>query len=159
PADVRTRDGIRLAGLKLTPRLVAKLLTQSYGGALNNSASYLANNPQDMTRDKDFLQLNPAFDALLFDGIVDSLTPIGPADAYTRLGRWVNGDPDARPSLNGNPDPWGMVVNKNYTDLPLPRDDLPKSDLSCFDVVPGAPPLCMLDAHSYASDMHDAARS
>jgi hypothetical protein len=39
------------------------------------------------------------------------------------------------------------------------RDDFPKVDPYCHVYTTGHAPLCTLDAHPYAADMHDAARS
>jgi len=53
--------GQRFSALKLTPRLVAKLLTQSYGGAVVGTPDYLKNNPVGLTFDPEFLDLNPEY--------------------------------------------------------------------------------------------------
>jgi hypothetical protein len=159
PPEVRRQEGARLAELKLTPRLVAKLMTQSYRLALNNTADYLAGNPLDMSRDPDFLRLNPDFRKYLFGGIFDALTPIGQGDAFAELWQWVNADKDARAFLDGTPDPDGMVVNKNYKGIALPVNDLPKADLTCEDFPAPQLPLCPLTAHPYAGSMHDGARA
>ncbi|WP_370112221.1 hypothetical protein [Streptacidiphilus sp. MAP12-33] len=165
PADVRQREGQRIKSLNLTPRLVAKLLTQSYRYAVGYAATDVQNNPPDLTTDPDFLALNPDFKPLAFlSRIPDILVPLGQSDAARHLWAWVEADPDARDFLAGRKDPWGMTVNPNYTasQLNLPRDDFPKSDPYC-QTFPGdpynRPPLCTLDAHPYAVGMHDAARS
>ncbi|WP_052434798.1 hypothetical protein, partial [Streptacidiphilus melanogenes] len=165
PADVRKLEGQRMHTLNLTPRLVAKLLTQSYRYAVGYDATDVASNPLDLTTDPDFLALNPDFKPLAFlSRIPDILVPLGQSDAARHLWEWVEGDPDARDFLAGKKDPWGMTVNPNYTadKLALPRDDFPKSDPYC-ETFPNSPnkqpPLCTLDAHPYAVGMHDAARS
>lgn len=147
PDPVRARDGQRISRLNLTPRLVAKLLTQSYVWAVNftasnpllnpapSSAAVLAKNPVDMTTDPDFMVHNPQFQGLSFrTGIYDLLLPPGQSDVARRLWAWVEADPAARAWLSGTADHWGMAVNPNYRvpkPMTLPRDDFPKSDPYC----------------------------
>ncbi|WP_051943505.1 hypothetical protein [Streptacidiphilus rugosus] len=165
PPEVRKREGQRIPKINLTPRLVAKLLTQSYRYAVGYGAADVQNNALDLTTDPDFLALNPDFTPLAFTSrIADMLVPLGQSDAARHLWAWVAADPDAKAFLSGAKDPWGMTVNPNYTagTLNLPRDDFPKSDPYCqtFPNDPNnRPPWCTLDAHPYANDMHDAARS
>lgn len=165
PADQRLLDGQRIPQIKLTPRLVAKLLTQSYRYAVNYQATDVQSNPLDLTSDPDFLALNPTFADLYFPSrIPDILVPEGQSDTARHLWAWVLADPDAKAFLSGTKDPWGMVVNPNYTldTLNLPRDDFPKKDPFCqeFPNDPDKRPAwCTQDAHPYALDMHDAARS
>ncbi|MFC1403803.1 MULTISPECIES: hypothetical protein [Streptacidiphilus] len=165
PAATRLLDGQRIPQIKLTPRLVAKLLTQSYRYAVNYQATDVQSNPLDLTSDPDFLALNPAFADLYFPSrIPDMLVPEGQSDTARHLWAWVLADPDARAFLSGTKDPWGMVVNPNYTldTLNLPRDDFPKKDPFCqqFPNDPDKRPAwCTQDAHPYALDLHDAARS
>src|SRR5262249_31143525 len=105
PADVKMRDGQRLTELKLTPRLVAKLLTQPTGRPTPGAAApRLPHNPVDLTRDPDFLAVNPDFTPLLFPGIPDILLPLGLSDAAVLVWRWLAADPEARAFLAGTPD-------------------------------------------------------
>ncbi|MEZ0091339.1 hypothetical protein [Streptacidiphilus sp. EB129] len=184
PPDKRSRDGQRITTLNLTPRLVAKLLTQTYRYAVdyrdyndpndptnpNNPSvqkvdDHIADNPLDLTSDPDFLALNPDFAGLSFPSrIPDMIVPLGQSDAARHLWAWVEADPDARAFLNGQKD--AAQVNAYYTTpgvMTLPRDDFPKSDPYCkflpTDLHGNVPQLCTLDAHPYANDMHDAARS
>lgn len=160
PAVVREREGSRIAGLRLTPRLLAKLLTQSYRLGVNYSASQVENNPRDLTRDPDFLAVNPAFKALFFPGIADILVPLGVSDVAHTVWAYIASDADARAFLAGKPDPWGMKVNPFYKGMDTDRDDFPKSDPYCkTDFGDNRLPLCTLDAHPYSSDLHDAARA
>jgi hypothetical protein len=158
-AERKLQDGQRLSELVLSARLVAKLITQSYQLAVNPSAPSIAGNPPDLLRDPDFLALNPSYSDLFLPGLASPLEPLGLADAYEQLWAWVSSDKDAKAFLAGRPDPWGMHVNPYYKNLDLPRSDLPKSDPYCADISPDQPPLCTLDAHPYAADLHDAARS
>ncbi|MFC1410703.1 hypothetical protein ACEZCY_16735 [Streptacidiphilus sp. N1-12] len=169
PTDVQERNGRRITQLNLTPRLVAKLLTQSYryGTDYQDPDPVLAHNALDLTTDQDFLQYNPQFKALYFGSrIYDIEVPLGQSDVARRLWAWVEADPDARAFLSGKKDTWGMQVNPNYRvpkAMSLPRDDFPKSDPYCVpypaDSSGKIPKLCTLDAHPYANDMHDSARS
>jgi hypothetical protein len=165
PAETRLLDGQRIPHIRLTPRLVAKLLTQSYRYAVNYQATDVQSNPLDLTSDPDFLALNPDFKVLYFPSrIPDMLVPEGQSDTARHLWAWVLADPDARAFLAGTKDPWGMAVNPNYTldTLNLPRDDFPKKDPFCqqFPDDPNKrPPWCTQDAHPFALNMHDAARS
>jgi hypothetical protein len=159
PAEVKARDGQRVTELNLTPRLVAKLLTQSYrSGAANPDRPGLEKNPLDLTRDPDFLRANPAFAALRFVGIPTILVPAGLSDAGGLLFQWLLADPEAKAFLAGRPDPDGMVVNPAYKGLSQ-QDGFPKSDTVCQTFLTSQPPLCTLDAFPYAGDGHEAARA
>jgi hypothetical protein len=137
-------DGTRETTMNLTPRLVAKLLTQSYdSGAAPNGGkrsgynpseysggflptftpgrSFPVANPRRLYDDPEFLQLNPAVAEWLGRGatlppqdMADVLVAAGDADAYQVLWEWVLGDPDAKAFLAGVPDPAGMQVNPYY---------------------------------------------
>jgi hypothetical protein len=158
PDAVRAHDGERVTSLRLTARLVAKLLTQSYVAASLAPPAATKGNPYDLTRDPDFLALNPAFKDLYLNGIPDVVVPLGLSDATTQLWTWLRSDRDAAAFLAGKRDPWGMVVNPYYKGLDLPRPDFPKSDPGCQQFGDGRPALCTLDAHAYAADFHEAAR-
>lgn len=144
PDEVKGRDGQPFTQLRLTPRLVAKLLTASYKRALpygGQAADYLDGNPQTIADDPDFLAVNDHewADQLMFaPSIADALVPLGRSDAAWAVWRYVLSDPDAVAFLAGHPDPWGMVVNPysatdatiNPTGAPAtyPTDSFPKAD-------------------------------
>ncbi len=155
----KLHDGERIPQLNLNARLVAKLLTQSYGLGVHPEAPSVLGNPPDLLRDQEFLALNPSFTQQFSPGLGSVLEPLGLTDANQTLWTWVNGDKEARAFLDGTPDPFGTKVNPSYKALELPRSDLPKSDLYCATIADTQPPLCTLDAHPYAADLHDAARS
>jgi len=160
PTSVQQRNGTRITSLNLSPRLVAKLLTQSYRDAVVPGATDVSGNPADLTSDPDFLALNPAFKDLTFNsGIAGMLVPLSPSDATSELWAWVNADPAARVFVAGTADPWGMKVNPNYTGLDLPRDDYPKVDPACQAFPAPQTPLCSLDWFPYAATMHAGARA
>jgi hypothetical protein len=160
PAAVRQRNGVRITSLNLSPRLVAKLLTQSYRDGVVPGATDVNGNPADLTTDPDFLALNPDFKPLTFSsGIAGMLAPLSPSDATQELWEWVNSDPGASKFIQGEPDPWGMKVNPNYVGLGLPRDDYPKVDPACQQFPAPQTPLCSLDWFPYAATMHAGARA
>lgn len=176
--------GVRVAAMNLTPRLVAKLLTQSYRTqvAIRSQPPYewVRTNPAHLGVDADFVQFNPEFDLLQvggggknFGGLVMSSRG---SDAARQLWEWILSDPEAKAWLDGAPDQWGMKVNPVYATLaaanttgsayadPVP-DTLAKSDPYCYRAPPrGAggsvvpPPLCGTDWLPYTQSMRDAAR-
>jgi hypothetical protein len=163
---LRPLAGQRVPQINLTPRLVAKLITQSYLQGAPAFDPAITNNPhnvQGLTYDPDFAAANPGLTGLNHGG-GDVLMPFAPSDLTRELWSWVNGDAEARAFLDGAPDPWGMTVNPNYlklTDTALPNS-FPKQDPYCQPAGldhPGQPPLCTLDDRPYANDLHDAARS
>jgi hypothetical protein len=94
--------------MKLTPRLVAKLLTQSYRGSVVGHPDYLSHNPTGLTVDPGFLKLNPDYKgfAAHFQP-PDALVQLGSSDLISLLWSWVIADPDARDFLAGKPDKYG----------------------------------------------------
>jgi hypothetical protein len=183
PKDELSISGIRVSELNLTPRLVAKLLTQSYVTSVSVGNSrppyeWIASNPRQLGTDPDFLRFNPEFAFLsqnprTFSGL--SL-PAGNSDAAQQVWEWILADPEAKAWLDGAPDEWGMVVNPVYATTaaanssgfafgtPAPNT-FPKSDSYCYqaktrsyageDVVP--PLLCGTDWMPYARSFAEAA--
>jgi hypothetical protein len=174
PADEQARSGERLdTPLKLNARLVAKLLTQSYRGALAdgvNHADHLGLNPYDLSGDPEFLALNPEFATMPAYGLADILVPVGSSSTYQKVWEWIKADPDASLFMMGMPDEWGMTVNPYYIgsyefvegDELVVRSDFPKQDETCADPVDPAldsSRLCTTAAHPYAPSMEEGARS
>ena len=127
--------GSRIKTINLTPRLVAKLITESYLGqfvGLNPSSpptgySWLADagthfhNPAGLFDDPDFVQFNPEFAELsTYYGVTASqaIVELGSSDASSVLWQWVLSDPEASAWLAGSPDQWGMRVNPLYSTNP-----------------------------------------
>ncbi|MFF2039578.1 hypothetical protein ACFVVX_04060 [Kitasatospora sp. NPDC058170] len=112
--------GRQLRDMKLTPRLMAKLLTQSYS-PLGSDVASVKGNPSCIFQDPDFLQWNqfPASSGMKWPR---SCTPAsfeptivgGTTDLIYQLTSWIAGDPDAVRFLDGEADGWGMRVNTFY---------------------------------------------
>ncbi|MCU1386775.1 MAG: hypothetical protein JWL72_113 [Ilumatobacteraceae bacterium] len=125
-------NGSAVQTLRLTPRLIAKLLTESYPAILPMKQEYtaLSTNPLDMSRDPEFIALNPG----ITQGVAASqsastlLALSSDSDVTAALTSYINGDPEARAWLDGAPDPWGMVVNPNYRGIALPVTSWPLLD-------------------------------
>ncbi|WP_025157766.1 hypothetical protein [Leifsonia aquatica] len=121
------KAGSPVTGIRLNPRLIAKLLTQSYGilalaerPGLTQTAPWLNSfNQGSLFRDKEFLALNPELKYMSFftGGDTDRLlqTEILRSDAAAAVWRWILADTDARSFLDGCPDPYGAVINPFYS--------------------------------------------
>ena len=113
-------SGTQVGHIYLTPRLMAKLLTQSYQAQLQDITAtkpagyeWAKHNPVDLFTDPDFLQWNPEFSLLSTVDATDAgsaLVEEANSDAATSVWRWILADPEARAWLNGTPDR-GMQVN------------------------------------------------
>lgn len=126
--------------LKLTPRLLAKLLSESYYSfqtlrtdyaALPASDPYaaMATNPQDLSVDPEFVALNPGIGKTVQTQAAATLLALsGDSDTMFALTSYLNADPEARAFLDGKPDPWGMVVNPSYKGIALPLEYWPLLD-------------------------------
>jgi hypothetical protein len=177
PQSVRDKARLAFTSMKLTPRLVAKLLTNSYLDSLPYFAdrSHLTNgpskNPRNITFDPDFLAVNPdwADQAIVSPAVADVLLPQGRSDSAWALWSYVLADPEAAAFLAGTPDPYGMVVNpwsstdpvvnKTGTALQLPRDSFPKADPveQAADTPPGPGAINLVAWRPYVSDFNNAA--
>ncbi|WP_066942911.1 hypothetical protein [Streptomyces lushanensis] len=125
--------------LKLSPRLLAKLLTGSYPYDIRLVSfqhpvpDHLQGNALSLIVDPEFMKLNPYFDRPTApqigpDGI---LLQAGNSDLNSLVWRYLQSDKDAREFLQGKPDPWGTKVNPSYLELGLDKDapiDFPKAD-------------------------------
>jgi hypothetical protein len=176
--------GIRVAHINLTPRLVAKLLSESYREDFPRKAeqqpdhSWMAGNPSNLLADPDFLQFNTEFQNL--QGAVGHAVVEQPtADAAYQVWKWVLADPEAATWLAGTPDPWKMKVNSVYNTNPGANpsgtafanpvpDNYPASDPYCYASTDpsesvGTPPqqarpMCMTDTQPQANNMQVAAQ-
>ncbi|MFJ9345465.1 hypothetical protein [Streptomyces sp. NPDC101237] len=183
PESEKRLAGTKVESIDITPRLAAKLLTESYRNStwqavINGTAAkgygWAKNNPAGLATDPEFISLNPEFADLSVAETpatdTDLLTSLGHSDSARALWQWILSDKDARQFLAGVPDDWGMRVNPYYatnTDLnptgtafdPSHTDDYPKSDPWC--TVPSGSGAtqkqCMIDFHPYVDDMHAGA--
>jgi hypothetical protein len=133
-------SGHAYTSLRLNPRLLAKLLSESYWAlpelqhnfaALPPSDPYhvMASNPQDLSVDPEFIALNPGVGPTLQHDVGSTLLALsGNSDVMFALMSYINADPEARAFLDGQPDPWGMRVNPSYRGLPLPQESWPLLD-------------------------------
>jgi hypothetical protein len=171
--------------INITPRLLAKLLTNSYLDSLPpGDKSYMGYkgyldpgpNAANITRDPDFLSVNDAewqYQSIVGVGISDLVTPIGRSDLADRLWTYIMSDADARSFLEGAADPWGMRVNPWYstdamvnpsgTGLSVPRRDFPKADplekpdTTKTDPVLGTAAINLVTWRPYVSDFETGA--
>jgi hypothetical protein len=128
-------NGTPYTQLKLDPRLLAKLMTESYYGTNNikTGDTAISQNPQSIFQDPEFVALNPSFvapggvqpapAATLFNILTRS-------DVIWSLTAYITADPEARAWLDGQPDPWGMTVNPAYKGIQLPVESWPLLDTS-----------------------------
>jgi hypothetical protein len=180
PDGVASQARLPFTKLRLTPRLVAKLLSSSYRDALPlgadlseigyRSAAEPGHNARNLTTDPDFLAINDpawAYQGIVSPAVADLLVPQGRGDAATAIWQYVLADADARSYLAGTPDPWGMVVNPWFSTtaaanptgvaLALPRDNFPKADPI---EAPGAapiPPVNVVTWRPYTNDLENGA--
>ena len=150
PTGLQGKDTRPFSTINITPRVLAKLLTNSYYDSLPPGdrnhigyKSYLSTGPnaQNISTDPDFLSVNDMewkYERIISVSLADVMAPIGRSDLAERIWQYVMADQDAVDFLNGIPDPWGMRVNPWYSTEPsfnptqvgmsLPRRDFPKAD-------------------------------
>lgn len=125
-AFIAERGRTRHTEIRLTPRLVAKLLTMSYryqipyvNGSATTYDEHVAGNPRTLAEDPEFRSLNG--DGL---GTADmGVIAIGPQgeDAVRDLWAYLQADDDARAFLQGQPDENDMRINPYF--LPTGHPD------------------------------------
>lgn len=176
--EIRALQSTRISTVNLTPRIVAKLLTQSYRSQVEIGSStppypWDNTNPVDILEDPDFLAFNPEFGYFFRDRrLMGSLhISSGASDAAKLVWEWIAADPEARAWLDGTPDAWGMKVNPVYSTSPTLNPTgqsfldptpsaYPKSDPYCYQAPrytgtnqPFMPPLlCGTDWRPYAQN-------
>lgn len=117
PDHVKALEQLPFTQMNLTPRLLAKLLTNSYRGSIPNTAvvnDVLAHNPWNITQDEDFLEINPAWRHQALQNVAamaDVFVPLGSSDSAWAVWAYIMADADARHFLAGDADPWGTKVN------------------------------------------------
>ncbi|MFJ2669891.1 hypothetical protein [Streptomyces sp. NPDC087525] len=160
--------------LKLSPRLLAKLVTGSYPYDVrqisfqNPVPDHLKGNAESIVVDPEFKKLNPYFDRPTQPqlGPGGILLQAGNSDGANLLWRYLQSNAESRDFLRGEPDPWGMKVNPFYRSLGLDADaplDYPKADTTETRMtlpdngVERAISYGQLEKSPYANDMHDGA--
>ncbi|GGH47828.1 hypothetical protein [Microbacterium album] len=143
PAVAKARAQLPFTSLRLTPRLLAKLLTSSYKSSLPSGAdlSHLGNNPYNIVRDPEFLAINgPEWQGQLLNAasLSDVLVASDRSDSAWAVWSYILADAEARSFLAGEPDEYGMKVNPYASTDPainptgyafeVPRLDFPRPD-------------------------------
>ena len=127
-------DGKEVFHANMTPRLLAKLMTNSYTGLVGVNAAYpeLKDNPLDIVADPEFRALNPgmmttqnAYNAIPASTLYAMSSD---SDVMEALTSYINADAEAREWLDGQADPWGMKVNPSYKKIALPVNSWPQND-------------------------------
>jgi hypothetical protein len=184
--EERARAGLPMTELKLTPRLIAKLLTSSYTDSLPNGAdkshigyksfSEPGKNARTIVQDPEFRAINdPEWSKQIIVGasVADTLAPSGRSDLAHRVWEYVLADASARAWLNGQPDENGMIVNPWYSmnaevnptkvGLALPTDSFPKADpvekpdTTVSDPANGTGPVNLVTWRPYTGGFADGA--
>ncbi|NDH65445.1 MAG: hypothetical protein EBY26_03570 [Microbacteriaceae bacterium] len=145
PSEIAGRSGKAFESLKLTPRLLAKLITASYKSAIpfGVDSSYLGTNPNNLVADPEFKATNSSdgdweFMNISGTSVSDALMPSSRSLLAQALWKYILADKEAADFMSGKPDDWGMKVNPWYstsasinptgTGLNLPSVTFPKSD-------------------------------
>jgi hypothetical protein len=115
--------------LELNPRLLAKLLTQSYlASDLGRGHPGIHDNPLSIMSDPEFIKLNPKLSQTSQEVGATLLSLSTSSDVIEQLTEYIAQDQDAMDFVNGKPDPWGMKVNPPYKELTLPTPEWPLLD-------------------------------
>jgi hypothetical protein len=115
--------------LRLNPRLLAKLLSQSYlGSALGREHPGIGDNPLALMTDPEFKKLNGGLSEIAQEAGATLLSLSNDSDVIEQLTEYIDQDKDARAFLAGKADPWGMKVNPAYKNIDLPRPEWPLLD-------------------------------
>jgi hypothetical protein len=165
--------------VKLTPRLLAKALTESYKQDLAGSPfpdpnnpipDWAKNNPLTLDQDPEFDALNPAIASndpqnrnVRAGGAPEApLVTVDKSGVNQQVWAWIQADPVARAWLRGQPDDHGMLVNPYFQglnlDQPPPIESYPRNSNDCADV--GAPiphKRCADQLWPYSTSFNDAA--
>jgi len=133
------KTGKPLTHLKLDPRLVLKLLTQSYNfenegcghGVLKTHGTgcdnAVDNDPESLFADPEFKHLNPHV-ATVGDGFQIPTVLSGQSDMTWEITSWIAADKPAKAFADGAFDPWGEHVNTDYLNMTLPTNTLNSMD-------------------------------
>jgi hypothetical protein len=131
-------------GMRLNPRLVAKLITLSYdleevscslnGHQKGCDPGIGPKNAQDFFLDPEFTKLNPHLQPATNSNQYPAVPMVlqSESDMTSELTRWIAANPDADAFVKGTPDHWGMRVNKYFKGVILPTSSFPTNDPSIF---------------------------
>lgn len=133
--------GQPVRSLKLDPRLVAKLVTQSYNfdneGCGNGRPpkkigcdGAVDGNPFTLFTDPEFRRLNPKIQAPIGFGSAFQVPTVesGHSDMTWEITRWMSANKPTAGFMAGQFDQWGMHVNTNYLGLKYPIDSFTAQD-------------------------------
>ncbi len=171
--NVNLNSGFIGTPVKLTPRLLAKALTQSYRTDLTDvdanhpGPDWAKGNPAFITLDPEFTKLNPEIST---PPAGNPLAPLLTADhsaVNQQVWAWILADRAARTWLSGTQDENGMRVNPDYRPPNLQPDlaaapaydSFPRAYRTCFNT--GAvgerdPGRCSLDLLPYMENFDDS---
>lgn len=158
----------QLTSMRLTPRLLAKMLTSSYQkdvvSRIKAAPEHIKDNPLSLFHDEEFKKLNPAFkDWVPYLSPSSIMVQLESSDTTEMLWKWLRSDTEAREFLAGIPDPWGTKVNPYFKELHLDSDtsvnDFPKADPTRTTVTVGEESLeyGTTEIAPYVQDMHEGA--
>lgn len=142
--QISDRNNSEVKSLNLTPRLLAKLLTESYTVNGFIPTATMAGNSEEMSLDPEFTTLNPGLPATGAQSaaVLEALS--SDSDVMYALTSYIYNDPEARSWLDGHPDPWGMVVNPHYRtsskEVSLPTQSWPLLDTATNTALYAASP-------------------
>ncbi|GAA3883623.1 hypothetical protein GCM10022243_55420 [Saccharothrix violaceirubra] len=119
-------DGREVLDLKLTPRLLLKMLTQSYTGAAPGIETHpaISGNPTWWGNDPELVEVNGGL-RLRDINVAPSAYPVavqGDMDLTWALTAYIASDAEALAFLGGTPDRWGMKINPKFAAQVLPYD-------------------------------------
>lgn len=177
------QNGELATEMRLTPRLVAKMLTQSYWRDLpglpapppsgeDARPEWVRSNPEAFIYDPEFIELNPDIDPRVYSLHASNVLKVSgePSDAVRDLWRWIFSDDDAVAWLGGKADDDGMQVNPYFRDLltgyieaGTAPDIVPRDVEYCYEVESDdidikRPRYCSLDLLAYTNGTEDSAR-
>jgi hypothetical protein len=145
--------GKAITDLKLTPRLVAKLLTESYGmnavcsEGVKDCDKSVKGNPQDIFQDPEFLKLNGEDRSWPGAGWLTVVS--GENDLAHELTRWLASDKDTRAFLGGAKAPGGMKMNTDFKGIKYPAASFEARDPDKRFIHGYIPVLRLSDVASY----------
>jgi hypothetical protein len=132
--------------LRLDPRLMVKLLTQSYDfeneGCGNGPPpkvigcdNAVDGNPLSLFDDPEFKKLDPKVQSPTGYGAYFQVPTVesGHSDMTWEVTRWIAANPAAVDFMRGQYDPWGMHMNTDYLGLKYPQDSF--SDQDSYPVI------------------------